>query len=86
MSGMLVSVNNHCFTLQLQPPQTRSSINVATWTPDGRRCLTGTQVSRAACAAAAVCIPAACTPRRCAPFAGPFPALPTLVLLANNLH
>ncbi|PRW56172.1 flowering time control FY-like isoform X1 [Chlorella sorokiniana] len=25
------------------PSKTRSSINVATWTPDGRRCLTGTQ-------------------------------------------
>lgn len=29
------------------PPQTRSSINVAVWTPDGRRLLTGTQVRRA---------------------------------------
>ncbi len=31
--------------------QTRSSINVALWTPDGRRCLTGTQVGGAACIA-----------------------------------
>lgn len=29
-------------------PQTRSSINAATWTPDGRRCLTGTQASAGA--------------------------------------
>jgi hypothetical protein len=34
---------NSC--MPLSPcPQTRSSINAATWTPDGRRCLTGTQV------------------------------------------
>ena len=25
------------------PSKTRSSVNVAVWTPDGRRCLTGTQ-------------------------------------------
>jgi hypothetical protein len=29
--------------------QTRTSINAATWTPDGRRLLTGTQVVGAAC-------------------------------------
>ena len=33
-----------CRLLPHPHPQTRSSINVAAWTPDGRRCLTGTQV------------------------------------------
>lgn len=36
------------------PSKTRSSINVAVWTPDGRRCLTGTQVGGLAGPGAAV--------------------------------